>query len=362
MLTSQALQTSKCEDTRIPKFVQVADLVRVTDLLDNNNTKIEYAVGDFTLTWSDKHPELVRLHYKASVDNDTWIMRSQLAYVLERHRGAVRSRKDLNNFREADTWDMSRLSMGKEICATLKTRGFFAPSDPGSSDVIAAVGQALSNIREPLLEFKHQRLLAMASIAENERTNTIDDSLVTTIELLSSYRTLIDTCHRQISMFGRASVETGNELLKSFEETTKVISAMLDASNVTMSEARLRRSKFIGNIPKPPELEKDVLDMNSASTIANAVTIAGESCLSPSKTGTPDGWLARPSSNNVEACALYDRIVEALLAGKSINVLDATGGVESVDISGCTDLYIGEDKAPASVVVVDTDDLNDDDV
>lgn len=359
MLTSHGNKNSRCADDRIPKFVPIANLVLVSDLLDTNNTKIEHTFGDFTLTWSDKYPELVRLHCKSVIDEDTWIMRSQLAYVLERHRGAVRSRKELQE-PSADTWDMSRLSMGKEICATLKTRGFYAPHDPGSADVISAVGMALSGIREPLLEFKHQQLLAQAkqakqdaateAVPDKERTEAVDDEPVTSESLLKLYRLRLDACDQTNRMFGRLMSSQGGEIIASFRSVLNVLASVLDASKVTISESRLKllreRATASTSASKAPSSTVDVCGgiSKTASDVVGTVTAIPAEALA-----TPEGWLARPSSTNYEACALYDRIVEAVLAGKSINVHNTSNG---------SDIHIGsgeESGSDSSVVVVDTD-------
>lgn len=140
----------------VPAFVAIRKLERSTTAQETNGELIAHQVGPFEFSWHHAHRELVHIRDTSAFGIDAWVRREELTYMLELHRQAVRNLPEKEKV-GVDNWDLTRLSLGTEICRVLRTRSFWAPKDPGSSDTINAVGIALDNMRQPLQDFANSQ-------------------------------------------------------------------------------------------------------------------------------------------------------------------------------------------------------------
>lgn len=205
------------DNASIPAFVAVRKLEPVTTILETDGELIIHLVGPFEFSWYHAHRELVRIRDTSAFGIDAWIRREELTYMLELHRQAVRRLPESEKI-GVDTWDITRVSLGTEICGTLRTRGFWAPKDPASSDTINAVGIALDNMRQPLQEFADSQ--ECSSKTFTSPLKKVDDALQfgkwasTDNELMSATRAV-------------------TELTSALQQMRDLVAKLLEAGHIT---------------------------------------------------------------------------------------------------------------------------------
>jgi hypothetical protein len=273
--------------------------------LDGNGAEIEHGIGSLRISWNKDMPSCVRLRDTTDISGtaDCIVLREQLAYILESHRAECRKLKiDSHGNRIADQYDISRWSLGREVCMTLKTNGFYAPPDPASADVISAVGTALDGLVTPLREYAD----AVAQDAEVTTKIMGKDGVErwSRSELSEAEVKLIERADNEIRTFDRVSSNTGIVMLAQLKRLRDLANQLLLRARITTTANDGERVTPTASTVAIPTMSGDVVPAPVApvSVVRNAQT--------------PSGFLARPSDDNIEATALYERLLE-LIQNKS---------------------------------------------
>ena len=287
-------------ERNIPNHAEVQDLVQLRSELEIRDgcACIVHRFGPVTVSWYDNHPELVCVDTPMPLRDAVWLSRTQLAYVLDRHRTAVRKRPELQS-QGCDLWDMSRYSLGREICLTLRTRGYHVPDDFASADVIGAVGMALDRSRDPLLRYRS----ALA-----ERINVPDSDNIEHDDLFKSMHDLHEKARSEFKIFDRLSAQTGKAMVDLCAEALMQIEYLMQVCHVTTKKnwhvTLPVKQEFV---PAPAPVTEPTV-----AVADDKITILPFPEMPRKKPNFDLGFLIRPNPDNIEACALYDRFQELI--------------------------------------------------